>query len=117
MLYAAKAAKTAFPNALTSHFIVMGHSQGGGGAWAAAQQQLTVKVPGYLGAVAVAPVTSAVDLARAIGSSIGLLKLAKALAEAIPGVKISDMLTTKGINYFKLMESIQGCNSAAFALL
>lgn len=117
LLYAAQAAKAAFPNQLTSDFVVMGHSQGGGGAWAAAQQQLTAKVPGYLGAIALAPVTSAVDLSRAIGSSIGLLQLAKALPAAIPKVKTSDMLTDKGIKYFKLMEEIQGCNSASFTLL
>ncbi|CAM1511791.1 Fc.00g093040.m01.CDS01 [Cosmosporella sp. VM-42] len=112
MLYAAQAAYSAFPNQLTKEYVVMGHSQGGGAAWAAAQQQVKEKVPGYLGTIAISPVTSAFEIAKVTSQSIGLIQLAKSLPSAFPQVKMSDMLTAKGIALFKLLEEIQGCNSA-----
>lgn len=95
----------------------MGHSQGGGAAWAAAQQQVKAKISGYAGAISIAPVTSSVDLARALDSSLGLLQIAKALPDNIPSVQMTDMLTSTGIATFKLLEEIQGCNSATSTLI
>lgn len=56
LFYAVEAAQKAFPQ-LSKHFVTMGHSQGGGAAWAAAQRQAITPVDGYLGTVAGSPVT------------------------------------------------------------
>ena len=66
-IYAAQAAHTAFPTRLSKRFVVMGHSEGGGTAWAAAQRQALTPVDGYLSAVAVAPVTRLSDEAEGAG--------------------------------------------------
>ncbi|KAL8709555.1 MAG: hypothetical protein Q9225_007428, partial [Loekoesia sp. 1 TL-2023] len=48
VFYAVQAAQTAFKS-LTKRFVVVGHSLGGGVAWAAAQRQAVRPVEGYLG--------------------------------------------------------------------
>ncbi|KAM4054475.1 serine aminopeptidase, s33 domain-containing protein [Hirsutella rhossiliensis] len=118
LLYAAKAAHAAFPRALTEDFVVVGHSQGGAAAWAAAQQQLEAKVPGYLGAIAVAPITNAIELAsRGPEFSIGLLQTAKSIVSVLRNVSLSSMLTPAGIRLLNLVEDVQGCNSVWTAAL
>ncbi|KAL8947669.1 MAG: hypothetical protein Q9222_006076 [Ikaeria aurantiellina] len=61
LFYAVQAAQATFPGLLSKQFVIIGHSQGGGAAWAAAQRQAVEPVEGYLGAVAASPVT---DLLR-----------------------------------------------------
>ncbi|POR38097.1 Secretory lipase [Tolypocladium paradoxum] len=117
LLYAAQAAQAAFPDRLSRDFVVMGHSQGGGAAWAAAQQQLTARVPGYLGAIAGAPVTNAVALGAALGNSFGLLQMAQALVSVFGALSLSDMLTPAGVAAVNLLDEIQGCNSVFNTLL
>lgn len=118
LLYAAKAAYAAFPRALTEDFVAMGHSQGGGAAWAAAQQQLEANVPGYLGAIAVAPVTNAVELARREPKfRMGLLMTARSIVSILRSVSVSSILTPAGISLLNLVEDVQGCNSVWTAAL
>ena len=111
LLYAAEAATAAFPDKLTKEFAVMGHSQGGGAAWAAAQQQLKAKVPGYLGSIAVSPVTNTLTEIQLEGTSLGLIQAALGLRTVFPEVPLSAMLTPEGIKTVDLMEQVQGCNS------
>jgi pimeloyl-ACP methyl ester carboxylesterase len=62
------AARAAFPAYLTakSPFVTMGHSQGGGVAWAFAERQAVQPVPGYKGTVTLAPPTAIIkQIARA----------------------------------------------------
>ncbi|KAL8881370.1 MAG: hypothetical protein Q9192_007811, partial [Flavoplaca navasiana] len=47
---------------LSPNFAVLGHSQGGGAAWAVAQRQAQKPVKGYLRAVAVSPITNILEL-------------------------------------------------------
>lgn len=117
LLYAAQAAQAAFPGRLSREFVVMGHSQGGGAAWAAAQQQLAARVPGYLGAVAVSPVTNAVALGAALGSSLGLLQTARAITSVFGELSLTDILTPAGVAAVGLLDEIQGCNSVFSTLL
>ena len=56
VIYSVQAAKSAFPS-LSKEFVVIGHSHGGGTAWAASQRQALKPVSGFLGAVAVSPIT------------------------------------------------------------
>jgi pimeloyl-ACP methyl ester carboxylesterase len=112
LLFAAEAAMAAFPDKLTENFAVMGHSQGGGAAWGAAQQQLEVKAPGYLGTIAGSPVTNTTAMALALPAtspSISPLRLVKSLESVFPEVSLSDLLTPEGINALDLYEAAQGC--------
>ncbi|KAL8700248.1 MAG: hypothetical protein Q9201_005545 [Fulgogasparrea decipioides] len=72
VFYAAQAAQEAFPR-LTSEFVVMGHSQGGGAAWGAAQRQAIRPVKGYLGSIAISPVTNALELPQTYNPLIDCL--------------------------------------------
>jgi pimeloyl-ACP methyl ester carboxylesterase len=117
LLYAAKAAHAAFPDKLTEEFVVIGHSQGGGAAWGAAQQQTVKKIPGYLGAIAVAPVTNATAQAEVQDTSLGVLQAAQSVVSIFSDVSLSDILQPAGIAIAKLMGEIQGCNSVFHNLL
>ena len=61
ILFSVKAARQVFP-VLSSDFVVIGPSQDGGAAWAAAQRQATAATTGYLDAFAVVPVTNLIEL-------------------------------------------------------
>ncbi|TGO21415.1 hypothetical protein BPAE_0221g00100 [Botrytis paeoniae] len=56
VIYSIVAARSAFPS-LGSKFASIGHSQGGGAAWAIAQNHAKEKIEGYLGGVAISPTT------------------------------------------------------------
>jgi pimeloyl-ACP methyl ester carboxylesterase len=116
VLYAAEAALKAFPGKLTKEFVVMGHSQGGGAAWGAAQQQLKVKMPGYLGAIAISPVTNTISVGQGEESSIGLLLLAPAVQSLFPEAPLSSMLTPEGIKVFNVMTETQACYDTLVSL-
>lgn len=116
LLYAAQAAREAFPDQLSEKFVVMGHSQGGGGAWAAAQLQLEIEIPGYLGSIAAAPVTDAIEMSRLSGTSLGLMQAAKAFQSVFPDLTLSKMLTPRGITIADLAEEISTCNSALITM-
>lgn len=57
VIYSVQAARSAFPE-LSRDLNVMGHSQGGGAAWAVAQRQASKLIAGCLGSLAVSPVTT-----------------------------------------------------------
>ncbi|KAI9158167.1 secretory lipase [Paramyrothecium foliicola] len=118
LLYAAQAAQAAFPDKVSDEFVVMGHSQGGGAAWAAAQQQVELKIPGYVGAIAGSPVTDAVEMAKVIpGASISLLQVAISIVTLFPDLPLSEILTDAGIAALNLLKEVQGCNSVFSTLL
>lgn len=93
VFYSVQAAQSAFPE-LSKSFVVLGHSQGGGSAWAAAQRQALNPVPGYLGAVAVSPVTTMIDerMARSTLSAFGFL-IAPGIENIFPGFNRAEILT------------------------
>ena len=117
LLYAAQAAHEAFPDQLTEEFVVMGHSQGGGAAWGAAQQQLHAKIPGYLGTIAASPVTDALGESKAFGQSLGLLQVGPSIHAYFPKVSMLDIVTQRGLNFLKLLSQVGGCNSAFSTML
>ncbi|KAL2208474.1 putative secretory lipase [Sarocladium strictum] len=109
LLYAAQAARSAFSDKLTKDFVVMGHSQGGGGAWAAAQEQVKLKVPGYKGAIAISPVTRPVDQLQGLTYTNPLF--ADALLDQYPDLDREDVLTALGEKVLKVIRETQGCQS------
>lgn len=72
LFYAQEAALQAFPSRLSDEFVIMGHSEGGGAAWAAAERQVTEPVSGYLGTIAGSPAanfSAVVDFALSLGAA------------------------------------------------
>ena len=117
IFYAIQAAQTAFQD-LSKNFVLAGHSQGGGVVWGAAQRQALQPVDGYLGTVALSPITRIVDQIETLGSTEvqALVILANGIPTIFPEFKISDVLTPAGIKRLSLLSEIQGCNSVVFAL-
>lgn len=121
LFYSVQAAQSAFKT-LSKQFVVVGHSQGGGAAWGAAQRQALTPVEGYLGSVAGSPVTNFLDIATAatFGSPnlIGPAALiARSIRNVFPEFELSSILTPKGIKLISLLTEIEGCNPAVSELL
>ena len=112
LFYAVQAAQSAFPN-LSKNFVLMGHSQGGGVAWAAAQRQATRPVPGYLGVVAASPLTNAYDFVRRLGQASAFVPVlvANGLRDLVPGFDVGTVLTPAGVGRYDLVAQIGGCES------
>lgn len=114
LFYSVQAAQSAFKT-LSKQFVVVGHSQGGGAAWGAAQRQALTPVKGYLGTVAGSPVTNFLDITTATSFSsqnlIGPAALiSRAISSVFPGFDLTSILTSKGIKLINLLTEIQGCN-------
>lgn len=117
VLYAAQAAQAAFPATMSREFVVFGHSQGGGAAWAAAEQQVSARIPGYLGSIAAAPVIDNIASARDKNSSMGLLTTALGTVSILPEVRLSDVLTPLGEGFVNAIDEIGSCDSGFVTLL
>lgn len=120
LFYAVQAAQVAFVEKLSKEFVVMGHSQGGNAAWAAAVRQHQNPVDGYLGAVAGSPVTNLTGLFSTLGQAVPpqLPMLAAQAVQAFnPEFNLSSMLTSQGLARFDLAKTVSMCNSAVGELL
>lgn len=94
VVYSVEAAQAAFPE-LSKEFVVIGHSQGGGAAWATAQRQVAQPVSGYLGAVAVSPVSNLLEEPGPLLPII-IAGMCPGLASAYPDFKLSNILAPDG---------------------
>ncbi|KAI4270797.1 MAG: hypothetical protein LQ337_006465 [Flavoplaca oasis] len=123
LFYAVEAAQAAFPK-LSEEFVVVGHSQGGGAAWAAAERQAKTPVKGYLGAVSAAPLLNFIETLqvgiRLLGRDAALAVVAPAIAgvaraitSVFPEFDIGSVLTPAGVQSLRILEQIQGCNAPA----
>lgn len=113
LFYATQAAQEAFPQ-LSERFITMGHSQGGGAAWAAAHRQAQHPVRGYLGTISISPVTLFMENSPGIlvnSSSSTAVLVAHGLQKIFPDFELSSVLTLAGIQRLNLLRQIQGCNA------
>ncbi|KAL8941735.1 MAG: hypothetical protein Q9216_002063 [Gyalolechia sp. 2 TL-2023] len=117
LFYSVQAAQPAFRQ-LSKEFVIMGHSQGGGAAWAAAQRQAVEPVKGYLGAIAAAPVTNLLHLAPN-GPLFGLLTtfVVYALQSLYPDFNYRDVLTEQAAKRWELYLQLKGGGGVGFALL
>ena len=115
VLYGVQAAQSAFPE-LSEKFVVIGHSQGGGAAWAAAQRQAIDPVQGYLGAIAVSPVTNVLAEPEPILSflAVGMIP---GIAAMFPDFQPGDILTPEGEERLHLILQIGGCSTTGITLL
>lgn len=118
MFYAQQAALQAFGAQLTSEFVVMGHSQGGGVAWAAAERQAAKPAPGYLGTVAGSPASNYSKVVDTLGTKIPQAALIAWSAQSIfPEFDLAEVLTPLGISRLELLASLNGCQSTRGSLL
>ncbi|KAL8912046.1 MAG: hypothetical protein Q9171_002899 [Xanthocarpia ochracea] len=126
LFYAVEAAQSAFPK-LSEDFVVVGHSQGGGAAWAAAERQAQTPVKGYLGAVTVAPLLNFIESLRlrtaVLGTDVALASVAfiiasvaRAITSIFPDFEVGSVLTPAGVQRLRILEQVQGCNAGAVAL-
>jgi alpha-beta hydrolase superfamily lysophospholipase len=118
LFYATEAAQKAFSQ-LSKKFITMGHSQGGGAAWAAAHRQAEQPVKGYLGTIPMSPVTHFSEQSPGVlqnASSNTAALVAHGLGKIYPDFELSAVLTPAGIQRLELLQSIQGCNAVVSEL-
>ncbi len=115
VFYLTQAAQTAFPE-LSKQFVVIGHSQGGGVAWACAQRQAIEPVHGYLGAVAVSPLTRALEQPEPIRSLVGV-SMIPAVTATYPEFQPEEILTAEGKQRLDLLRQIDGCIASSVSLL
>ncbi|KAI9667145.1 MAG: hypothetical protein M1831_001322 [Alyxoria varia] len=112
LFYAVEAARKAWPQ-LAQEFVVMGHSQSGGAAWAAAERQVKRPVAGYLGTVAVSPLTGIPPFGslRTEVNGAALPFLVRTAESVFSGFEASEWLTTTGQQLTDLYYNLQGCMS------
>ena len=115
VVHSVRAARQAFP-VLSEKFVVLGHSQGGGAAWAVAQRQAVTPIPGYLGAVAVSPATRVTDEIGAFLSALAAT-ICPGLASAFPDFKLEDILTSECIDILNTIDQTKSGVSSSIALL
>ncbi|QWF77703.1 lipase family protein [Amycolatopsis sp. CA-230715] len=98
--YAVAAARRAVPG-LGERWVAVGHSQGGQTAWGVARQEAAAPTGGFLGAVALAPVTPYDQLQSTVADHKGqgqyLAYVASSIALQYPGFRPADMLTEAGM--------------------
>lgn len=121
LIYSVQAAQKAW-SSLSKEFVIMGHSQGGGASWGAAQILAHSPVKGYLGTVAGSPGTSVRALVNGnLGNpaSLGslLLRIGTGIKSVFPGFQPSTWLNDKGVRSQQLLQGLQGCQSVALELL
>jgi len=115
VVHSVKAAQTAFPE-LSKQFVVIGHSQGGGAAWAVAQREATNAVPGYLGAIAVSPYTGFLNEEGKFSPLMGAA-MCQGIASAVPEFDPKDILTPEGEKRLAIMYQTGAGVASAMALL
>ncbi|CAG8979189.1 hypothetical protein HYALB_00000325 [Hymenoscyphus albidus] len=109
------AAQSAFPE-LSKSFVVTGHSQGGGTAWAVAQRQHHEPVEGYLGYIAFSPVTNFAAEPEPFGSIIGVAAT-PAIEAVFPDFNRADVLTEDAVARLGLIQEADGGLATALTLL
>ncbi|KAF5612862.1 secretory lipase [Fusarium subglutinans] len=114
-LNALRAALTAFPERLTTDYVNVGHSQGGAVGWGVSELLAGKKgrfkdlVKGHLGTLLFAPPTDAFSLpAASITTWVG-----KYLNQVYPEFKLSDWLTTLGVDRVTLFNQVEGSQSVS----
>ena len=116
MFYAMQAARAAFPE-LSKHFVTMGHSQGGGAAWATAHRQSLTPVEGYLGTVAGSPDPNNYENIKATGGVGVAPRIARGLRSIFPSFNYSEWFEPEGVKKLDLLEELSGCNSVSNQLI
>lgn len=117
LFYSVPAARQAFP-ALSKDFVTMGHSEGGGAAWAFAEKVAEEPMAGYLGTVALSPFTRFLDLPpeEPIIPAILLFLITNLETNYAPFIP-DEILTPKGIQSLRDLTDLHGCTTVTYQLL
>lgn len=117
LFYSLPAARQAFP-ILAEEFVAMGHSEGGGAAWAFAEKLAKQPMTGYLGTVALSPFTKFLDLPldEPIIPAVLLFLVPNLQANYAPFAP-EEILTPKGIQSFQALTELHGCTTVIYQLL
>jgi pimeloyl-ACP methyl ester carboxylesterase len=115
VVFAVEAAQKAFPE-LSKEFVTMGHSQGGGVAWAVAERQYVRPVEGYLGTVAGSPVTDFTEILADSGFVVIARFIVQTLQSIFSTFSPGKILTERGLQLYRLSEELQSCNGVEFVL-
>lgn len=118
VVYSVQAAQQAF-NKLSSEFVVIGHSQGGGATWGVAQRQAKEPIIGYLGTIAVSPVTNFLELPVIENPLIPLLAayLVPVMQELYPDFDPRGLFAEAGWERYFLDRQVRGCSPTSAALM
>lgn len=116
IFFSVQAAQSAFPQ-LSQQFVVLGHSQGGGAAWAAAQRQAVQPVDGYLGAIAASPVTNLLNFPDG-ESDLGLVVMyvLYSLQNLYPNFDYHDILTPQAARRWELFLQLGAGNGVSLSI-
>ncbi|KAL8805283.1 MAG: hypothetical protein Q9182_002051 [Xanthomendoza sp. 2 TL-2023] len=115
VVYAVQAAQRVFQE-LSKEWVVIGHSQGGGAAWAVAQRQASTPVDGYLGAVAVSPFTRLCELQEPFRAVI-TLAMAPGWVKWDDEQKLSNIVSEEGQRILATMEKLGAGVGASLPLI
>lgn len=103
VIYSIPAARAAVP-ALGTRWVAVGHSQGGLAAWGVAEQQHSLKDPGYLGAVSVAGAIRGTEffdhLNETPGQGFYLAYMAAGIAAQSPGFQPRELLSDEALAHY-----------------
>ncbi|TKA34166.1 hypothetical protein B0A50_00146 [Salinomyces thailandicus] len=113
---AVEAAQKAWRDDLSKYFVLMGHSQGGGAAWGAAQRQAKRPVAGFLGTIAGSPVTDLVAQENVTQAANLPFYIGYGLEQTLPGFNVSEFLTAKGVRHLDLFREVGGGQSVALQI-
>jgi len=116
VIFSVKAARVAFPE-LSEDFVIIGDSEGGQAAWAAAERLYKEPLPTHLGTIAISPLTRLLSLPET-GWAIPLLviMLVPALQQRFHDFGPEDVLTPKGVQILQTYRALNGCNTLLFQL-
>lgn len=114
VVHSVKAAQEAFPE-LSKQFVALGHSQGGGAAWAVAQKAASSPIPGFLGSIAISPYTNFLNEHGRFRPVIAPA-MCRGIASAIPDFDPKDILTAKGEACVDMMFGLGSGLASAMAL-
>ncbi|TGO46588.1 hypothetical protein BOTNAR_0577g00020 [Botryotinia narcissicola] len=115
VVYSVQAARKAFPQ-LSESLIVLGHSQRGVTAWGVAQKHAISNIPGYLGAIAISPVTSVFDNPESFGSLIAAT-MTPGIASLYPQFEYNEFLTSEGLELLKKIVKLDRASSTTIPIL
>ena len=106
VFYSVQAAQQAFSE-FSKQFVIVGQSQGGAAAWAAAQRQATEPVLGYLGAAAIAPATKMLEESEMQSQAL-TMGASDALPTVDPNFEKSDIFTDAALKRVPLVHEVGG---------
>ena len=117
LFYSVPAARQAFP-ALSEDFVAMGHSEGGGAAWAFAEKLAKEPMTGYRGTLALSPFTRVLDLPpeEPVIPAILLFLIPNLQANYGPFAP-EDILTPNGIRSYDALTRYHGCTTIVYQIL